>query len=241
VDDGVHPPDGDLLAAGDEASPWSTWVNLERGRHLRLFRWAGAVAGAAAVAALVGVVVVDLRGNPGAARSAEPAATRRVVPGDGETSFTWIRTLAASQVPLTDYVRSTSSHGACVVVAPGHLPDPAIKSAVRAAMPGFVIHDLARTLDQDTGLCSVQLRATNRSAPRTTLVLSVSSPSVAGPRLAQPKLGTGSQVDGGIVTEYASALTVSGWTVVVGATGPLGAQPPSNDLLALAQDPKLTW
>jgi len=237
----VHPPDGDLLAAGGEASSWSTWVSLERSRHLRLFRWTGAVAGAVAVAALVGVVAIDLRGNPKAAGSAAKAATRRVLPGEGQASFTWIRSLAASQAPLTDYVRSTSSHGACVVVAPGHLPDPAIEAAVRAAMPGFVIHDLARTLDQDTGLCSVQLRATNASAPRTTLVLSVSSPSVTGQRLAQPKLGTGSQVDGGTVTEYASAQTVSGWTVVVGATGPLGAQPPSNDLLTLAQNPRLTW
>lgn len=216
-------------------------MSLERSRHLRLFRWTGAVAGAAAVAALVGVVAVDLRGNPGPARSTQPAATHRVVPGDGEASFMWVRVLAANQAPLADYVRSTSSHGACIVVAPGHLPDPVIEATVRAAMPGFVIRDLGRTLDQDTGLCSVQLRATNGSAPHTTLVLSVSSPSVAGQRLAQPKLGTGSQVDGGIVTEYASAQTVGGWTVVVGATGPIGAQLPSNDLLALAQDPKLTW
>lgn len=153
----------------------------------------------------------------------------------------WVLGLAASKEPLTDYVRSTSSHGACVVVAPGHLPDPAIKAAVRAALPGFVIRDLVRTLDQDTGLCSVQLRATNAAAPGTTLVVSVSAPSAAGQRPARAKLGTGSQVDGGLVTEYASALTVNGWTVVVGATGPLAAQPPSYDLLALAQSPQLTW
>jgi hypothetical protein len=153
---------------------------------------------------------------------------------DGEQNVALVRATANDPAPLSDYVRPNSPHDGCVLVTPGHSPERAITAAVRTTLPGYLVRDVGRTLDEFTALCILAMRATD--ARGSTLVIQVVAPS-PGARYPFTSLTVSTQV--GVTT--AGALTRAGWSVIVGATGPEADQPSIAALLSLAQDPALRW
>ena len=156
-----------------------------------------------------------------------------------ETILARIRALANQKEPLTDIMRPVSTAEACTMVEPGHSPLRAITAAVRSTLPAFTIRDVARTLDQYTAMCAIEVRADD--AAGSVLVLDIVAP--GSDTFGQPtqRLSLASRVYGAAVATSATVVTRSGWTVIIGCAGSVADQPDTDNLLRLGQDPSLLW
>jgi hypothetical protein len=195
---------------------------------------------------LAGALVVGLavsRTLPMTTRTAAPASptpAATTAPYDPQQQpMASVLALARNDRPLTDYVRQTSTRGACALVPVGHSPTRAIAEAVRRALPEFTGLDVGRTLDQFTGLCSVDLRATH--GRHATLTLSVAAPAPHTVDAAYTYVQTGIRTSAGVTTKYVWAVTRTGWTILIGATGNDRDLPGVQDLLELTEQRSLTW
>jgi hypothetical protein len=146
--------------------------------------------------------------------------------------------LAQDSRPLVNYVRSDSAPGSCALVPIGSMPQRRLEAAVHAALPDFLIRDVGRTLDQFTALCTLQLRARDKTG--TTLIVQVAA-AQQGARNDFAHLVVASRTNGVTTVSVATDITTEGWTVTVGTLGPDGDEPSSATLMQLAQDPSLLW
>ena len=140
---------------------------------------------------------------------------------------------------LTDYVRSAASGRACASVAPGHQPRATITAALRRWLPRFSVVDSSQTLDVFAGVCSIQIRARDHAG--TIVVLSVTSPAPLTGSSRSSVLNLEAHSAATVASNLVSTITATGWRVRVGTTGPPAEQPTTRSLVALAQDPTLTW
>jgi hypothetical protein len=229
-DPGAAEPDDatELLELGGARAQWFARLWAARDRRTSRLRRALGWSVALGVGLAIGLAL-----QPTAEHVATPA------PKDvARVSMTAIRQLANQRGPLASYVRQASTAKGCALVAPGSSPGRAISAAIRSAFPGFTVKDTARTLDQFTGLCSIEVRATYRDA---VLFVNVASPAAHPSRSTYTRVETGVETTDGITTKYAIALTRTGWTVLIGATGRSAILPGANDLVRTAQEPALIW
>jgi hypothetical protein len=162
-----------------------------------------------------------------------------VLKAEPDSAMQTVLAIAHKRTATGDYVRQTSPPGACKVVPLGHSPSDAIVRALLRNLPSTTQPTFARTLDEFTALCSVQVRADYRDA---VLALSISAPASAKGqwRFARVQTSIVTTPDGA-TTEYALCLSRDGWQVLAGATGRASSLPGTQELLALAQDPHVTW
>ncbi len=93
-------------------------------------------------------------------------------------------------------------------------------------------------MDEFTALCSVDVRARFH---RAVLTVSITAPSSANIHARFAHIQTGILTTGNVTTEYASSVSLTGWGVLVGATGTPASMPGTQQLLAFAQDERVTW
>jgi hypothetical protein len=141
--------------------------------------------------------------------------------------------------PLTDYLRAASGSRTCLTVPPGHAPRSAIAGAIRRVLPQVSVVDSSAIMDEFAALCSIELRARDRSG--TIAVVTVTVPSGARSGAQRTTLSTAADAIGGTTSTLVRAVTATGWTIRVGATGPATFQPSVRELAALARNPTLTW
>jgi hypothetical protein len=231
MSDGAEPDEGpEVLDLGGSQAQWfgRLWTPRRRrtSRALRVLGWTLALG--------VGLVVgLSVRSSANHATKAPVAVPHEVA----RISMSAVRELA-NERPLPNYVRQASTARGCALVAVGRSPGRTISAAIGATFPGYVVTDQGRTLDQYTGLCSIEVRATYRNA---VLFVNVASPPARPSRSTYTRVETGIESDAGLTTKYALTLSKDGWTVLVGATGPTAVLPGANELVRLAQDPTLIW
>jgi hypothetical protein len=195
-------------------------------------RWAAAGIAAAAAAA---VVVGGPTSTPGP--RAEPVTERVAQLGDQDVAMVLLT--ARSVRPLDDYIRSSSPPGACTLVPIGTSPQRAVAAALHRALPAYRVRDVGRTLNQDTAMCVLTLRA--RDASGSVLVLQIVAPPRV-PRAATTRVNVGPDAQHTTATvATVRATTAGGWSVVLGTVGPDTARPAAAALLRLALDPALRW
>lgn len=171
-------------------------------------------------------------------RSATHQPQRSASHDVAQASLSAVLALADHNGPLVSYIRQASQAHACAPVAVGHSPRHVIIAALHRAFPDFAFKDAATTLDQFTGLCSVEVRETR---PGAVVVVSIASPVVHRARAAYTRLETGFESNGQVTTKYALAVNRAGWQVLAGASGTTARLPGAEQLLRLAQNPSLTW
>ena len=230
------PPREDVLDLGpDRRSGLLQQHWQHRFEHVSaVTRWT--VALAAAGLTVLGYFV--LRAAPGhvpAAVAADPSSEAHFA---NDQAVDMVAATAREQGRLHDFIRSTSAAGSCVLVRIGDMPEPRLVAAVRRALPSYAVRDTARTLDQFTGMCTLELRAADPAG--STLVVKIASPARATKDLFD-QTTVASRTDGSAVVSIVSNLTRTGWTVTFGAVGPVADQPSSAVMLALAQDSALLW
>jgi hypothetical protein len=195
-----------------------------------------------AVALAVGSLAVAgyflLGAGPGHAPATVEAAPASEPHFANDQAVDMVAATARDRTPLGDYIRSASAAGSCAVVPVGDMPERRLAAAVAKALPNYAVRDVGRTLNQFTGMCSLELRASDAS--RSTLVATIASPTRATKNLFD-QTTVASRTDGNIVVSIVSNLTRTGWTITFGAVGPVSDEPSSAVLLELAQDPTLPW
>ncbi len=72
--------------------------------------------------------------------------------------------MALQPGPLTSFVRPTAQPDTCALVRVGTSPTAAMIAALRRSLPAYRVRDVARTLDQSTGMCSAVVRAADPTA-----------------------------------------------------------------------------
>jgi hypothetical protein len=179
-----------------------------------------------------------LRPAPGGPLVPVAAAPSSEAQFANDSAVDMVAATARDRAPLHDFIRSTSAAGSCALVPIGDMPQRRLEAAVRQALPDYAVRDVARTLDQFTGMCTLELRANNGHG--STLVVNIASPAQVTKNLFD-QTTVASRTDGSAVVSIVSNLTRTGWTVTFGAVGPVADQPSSAVLLALAQDPALLW
>jgi hypothetical protein len=226
----------DVLTVGRDSRTGvlvEAWADRVR-RVPRLTRWLGAVSLALALGG--GYLLLRPTGGP-TVQVADPA------PDSGghyanDGALDTVAATARDIRPLRDYVRSNSAPGACAVVPMRATPQQNLVTAVRKALPDYSVRDVGRTLDEFTAMCNLQLRASDTRG--SALVVTVAAPS----RLSRnpfDQVTVASRSDGSGVVSIVADVTRAGWTITVGAIGPVSDQPSSAVMLALAQDPMLRW
>jgi len=150
----------------------------------------------------------------------------------------WVRLLANPAVVLSSYARSVPGIGVCPVVPVSEEPTARIIAVLGARLRGLTVSTVGQSVDQNAGLCSVQVRGTD--AAGATVVASVGAPQVHAVHTAVPER-TGREQVGRVQLQYAEVTTAAGWSVVVGVVGPGRTQPRSDILARLAADPRLAW
>ena len=231
----IEPEPDDVLDLGPRresrfAGRWSG-----RGRGFRVAVWTGAVV------VLGGLVATQVAGSGSSPRPVDPSSapdTTRPPPSAGQVALTEVAALADRSTPLADFVRATSPAHSCASVAVGRSPVHDVTVTLAAALPGFSVSDEGRTLDQFTGLCSLQVRAVR--ADGTVAVLSIASP-VPGSAPVRPRHLDGRLGTGRAETRFATVTSRTGWTVLAGVVGPTAGLPTQDDLRRLAAAPALTW
>lgn len=227
---GDEPETDDLLEVGSSRAQWLTrLLNPPRREHSRLRS-----ALALVVALSLGLTVGLATHRKGADRAPERSVQHEVA----QISMQAVRALASHRGPLVSYVRQASPARACALVAVGHSPVRTISVAIRRAFPGYTFEDAATTLDQFTGLCSIEVRA---ARPGGVVVVRIASPTAHVSEASYTRLETGVETDGGVTTKYALALNQSGWTLLVGAIGRTAHLPGAEAMMRFVQEPSLTW
>jgi hypothetical protein len=188
-----------------------------------------------ALVTAVGLVVVHDRGSsPG-----KPVVVHVAAPVPALDPLDQLVVEAHLPGRLTDYVRSAASGHACAFASPGHLPRVTSSAALRRWLPRFSVMDSSQTLDIFAGVCSIQTRARDHAG--TIVVLSVTSPTPQTAGSGGSVLNVEAHSTATVASSLVSATTARGWRVRVGTTGPPADQPATRSVLALAQDPTLTW
>jgi hypothetical protein len=190
-----------------------------------------AVAAAAAVA-----VAATLGDRPGTTPGRGTTATGADQFGAGSAALVVAKALQPG--PLVDFVRPTAQPGECALVPPGTSPTRAVASALRRALPAYRVRDVARTLDQSTGMCSLDLRAAD--ARGSVVIVEVVAPIRRG-SYPFATMNVGFTSDGTTSASVASSRSIEGWSITVAAVGPMADQPSSAAMLELAQDASLVW
>jgi hypothetical protein len=148
-----------------------------------------------------------------------------------------VAALAAADT-LTDFTRETSPAGACRTVPVGHDVVAVVMAVVRPLLAGARLVDAARTLDQFTGLCALEVRASGVGG--TVITVSVSAPGAQpAPRL--DRVTTGTRTRGAVTTRYALRNAADGWIVLVGAVGDARLEPSVTALARAARSGTLRW
>ncbi|MGH8962729.1 MAG: hypothetical protein ACRDWT_16330 [Jatrophihabitantaceae bacterium] len=229
-------------ARGDGAADELLEVGHEPRRPHRLEtfgdRITPAVRWVAVAVTVCGLLLAYLVGRPSSSvrHATQPDAT---VGTAGTDALSVLVAKARQRGPLADYIRSDSSYGACASVRVGHDPGRAVVATLHRDLPGYAVRDVARTLDQFTALCTIDVRAAN--AHGSTVVVEVVSPQT-GSTHAFTAVSISSIADPSTTAvTSASAITSAGWSVTVGVIGPRSDQPGAATLLSLAQDPTLLW
>ncbi|MCW2495193.1 hypothetical protein [Jatrophihabitans sp.] len=150
-----------------------------------------------------------------------------------------IRSLAGTAHHSGDLVRSGSAQGACPLVRMSTSPSATTVAAVRSALMGYTLLDVARTLDQYTALCSLTVRAADPAG--TVLVVQVVAPPSGLPKAPYPVQEIDSGPDGMRSILATNATAINGWSVTVGTDGPAADRPALGVLLSLAENPVLQW
>lgn len=235
-DDDATPADehDDVVDVGRDRRLAVLWNGLVRrvDRVPRALRWA------AAAVAVAGLALGLAGTQPSVRRDTISGGVLAPAPRFAGAAPELVIGLAQDSRPLVNYVRSDSAPGSCALVPVGSMPQRRLESAVRAAFPDYTILDAGRTLDQFTALCTMQLRARDKSG--TTLVVQIVA-AQQGDRSEFAHLSVASNTDGVTTVSVATDITSDGWTVTAGSIGPAGDQPSSATLMQLAQDPTLIW
>ncbi len=192
----------------------------------------------ALLALAVGVLALHWVGAP--LPPAVPRPSPSASAGHGEAStLAQVVFQATEPGPLRDYVRPDTAGGACPQASVGYSATGSVAAALARGLPGFVVMDLSRTYNQTPGLCALLVRARDPSG--TIALVQVIAPDRPGLQAQVVWLSDAARADGSTATKYVSATTTSGWTVRIGTTGPIPTQPSTQQLFAVAQDPRLTW
>lgn len=150
-----------------------------------------------------------------------------------------VRALAHQICPQRGYLAQRTPIGACAFVTRARSPFPRIRRAVHDVAPQYRIIDTAFVADPSTGSDDIQIRAANQVGD--VLVLSTAAPPSYVPLASFDRVETGIGRGRRVTTEYAFAVTSTGFRILVGATGPARGLPSSNDLLRLARAPAMIW
>jgi hypothetical protein len=121
---------------------------------------------------------------------------------------------------------------------PGSPPQESIVSAIRAALPGYTVRDVGRTLDEFAGLCNLTLRAADANGSVLVVAVAAPDPGVDNPSL-QITVSTAT-VAGSVITA-AQAVTTNDWSVTVGIVGRPADHISVATLLTLAENPDVRW
>ena len=245
--DDLGPDDTDL--GGEEyldvGSSWTppAWVRGIAARFARIPRAAwlagAAVAAVAVVAGVSGEIIGTGQVVPPAASSPAPTVASTAAAADqGAATLAGIQALVSGR-HLLDYVRADASIGDCPLVSVEGAPQRAVAEAVRRDLPGFTVHDFGRTLDEYTEMCILQARAHDSAG--TVLVLTIVAPGKHPRRLAYEQITLAGRDEGPVGLTSVTSVSLDGWSVTVGSSGPIRDEPGSEDLLALARDPRLHW
>jgi len=160
-------------------------------------------------------------------------------PTDGLSPFD--RVLALAHQQLRGEIRQTSPPGSCAPVRVGHPPETAIRAVVNTLVIGApTVVVSARTLDQFTGLCAVQLRATTLGGG-VIIVVQISAPPPHPQHNTLDAVEVGVETDAGVTTKYALQTRHDGWIILVGATGSSSAVPNTRELGDAAATPSMVW
>ena len=189
---------------------------------------AALVASAAAVDAVLTRPEIIV-GNPVAAPA--PAST--------PTPFDRVLGLVRAK-QLTGNIRQSSEPPPCATVAPGHSPEQAVLTVLRQELllaPTAV--ETARTLDQYTGLCSLEMRLEGPGGVH--LVVLISSPPGRPGLLTLDAVEVGLENIGAQSVEYVLEAEHTGWQILIGAVGPPNALPRTADLARAAGEPQMQW
>jgi hypothetical protein len=194
--------------------------------------------GATVCAALVVAVAVS---DTVATRLAVTDGIPRAAPLPAGATSPFERVLALVGEPhLTGNIRQASEPGGCTPVAPGHSPERAVLTVLRQQVlsdPSAI--DTARTLDQFTGLCSLELRASAPGGVR--LVVLISAPPGRPGLFTLDAVEVGLENTGAVSVEYVAEAMHTGWQILIGAVGPPADLPRTADLTRAAGEPQLQW
>lgn len=176
-----------------------------------------------------------------ASRPAVVAGIPAATPAQPATPTPFERVLGLVQSKqLTGNIRQASEPRACTTVAPGHSPEQAVLTVLREQLlqqPSGI--ETARTLDQYTGLCSLQVRVDEPGGVR--LVVLISSPPGRSDLLTLDAVEVGLENIGAVSVEYVSEDVHTGWQILIGAVGPPSALPRTSDLARAAGEPQMQW
>ncbi len=191
------------------------------------------------IGALVLAVVVVSNVDRHARTTAGPAPVPSIVPSPTtrpldptDVLLTNFAALAQSQVPLTDNLRQLASTPPCPFVTSGD-PVQDVLIALNRELPGYQLTDSSRTIDADTTLCAVEVRA--HDALGATVVVVVTAH--AGPDT--PDIEAENSNDR--TTSRDVTVIVDDWKAEVGWIGQTGDAPDFAGLLLVAHDPILRW
>jgi len=236
--DELEEPGEDVLETGRRSPRWErfaarTWT----------YRYAvGMLAGVALLIALLVAIGPDgtVAGHASSAiRHPLPTTSpARVHPRGYDALIVAVRELALQRAPLGIYERQDAAAGDCALVTPGHSPRHRVSRLIRRAAPRYRLQDTGEVLDQFAGLCLLQVRL--RSPGGDVLVARIASAVASSHRSVTDQVQTGFEVTPHETTKYA-LVRLHGFEILVGATGRPRGLPAAATLVALAQDPALTW
>ena len=229
----------------DVGPSWTppAWVRSISARFARIPRVAWLAATAVATVAVVAGVSGEVIGGgqvvpPAASSPVSPVATGTAAADQGAATLAGIQALVGVR-RLVEYVRADASIGDCPLVTVPGAPQRALAEAVRHDLPGFTVRDFGRTLDEYTEMCILQARAHDSAG--TVLVLTIVAPGKHPRRLAYEQITLAGRDEGPVGLTSVTSVSLDGWSVTVGSSGPIRDEPESEQLLGLARDPRLHW
>jgi hypothetical protein len=148
---------------------------------------------------------------------------------------------ARDSTPAQDVLRTGSNATSCTGVRIGALPPQTVAARLlTGALRGYRTVDAARIIDQNAGLCALQVRVRNAAGTAAVLLVTSPTPGLA-PDPTRNTIWDGRAVFGPATVSYVVFRTGAGWAVTVGAVGSGRDLPRSRLLAELATDPRLRW
>jgi hypothetical protein len=208
---------------------------------LRRFRVVSAVAAVAAGGTAVWLGVHDTtHRTPTAPASSEPAAAFVRPPSPEDVALDMTHAQARDPDTFVDFLRPTTDPGCRIVPIGSRSPVRTVTAVLHRYLPGFVVSDSSRTIDPNTELCALIVRA--RNAQGSVLVISVLPP-MQGTVPGNTSV-TYSRVDHlptDTVTRVVMERTRDGWRIRVGTDGPITDKILEDSLESIADDDVLRW